>query len=47
MKLLSLSGGRGIRTPGEHKPTTVFKTVAFDRSAIPPSRGVSVQGTKV
>ena len=29
------SGGRGIRTPGG-KPTTVFKTAAIVRSAIPP-----------
>lgn len=29
-------GGRGIRTPGRCNPTTVFKTVAFGRSAIPP-----------
>ena len=32
---LSWSGGRGIRTPGPCGPT-VFKTVAFVRSAIPP-----------
>ena len=32
------SGGeRGIRTPEELAPLTVFKTVAFDRSAISPS----------
>ncbi len=30
------SGGRGIRTPGDHKASTVFKTAAFDHSAIPP-----------
>lgn len=29
-------GGIGIRTPGGRKPTAVFKTAAFDRSAIPP-----------
>jgi quercetin dioxygenase-like cupin family protein len=29
-------GGRGIRTPGGVSPTAVFKTAAFDRSAIPP-----------
>ena len=32
------SGGRGIRTPGPVTRTTVFKTAAFDRSAIPPGR---------
>ncbi len=30
------SGERGIRTPGSHKATTVFKTAAFDRSASSP-----------
>jgi hypothetical protein len=30
-------GGRGIRTPGRLAPTTVFKTVAINRSAIPPT----------
>ena len=30
-------GGRGIRTPGDREASTVFKTVAFVRSAIPPS----------
>ena len=30
------SGGSGIRTHGAHHPT-VFKTVAFVRSAIPPT----------
>lgn len=31
------SGGeRGIRTPGPRKRTTVFKTAAFDHSAISP-----------
>ena len=29
-------GGRGIRTPGPLARTTVFKTAAFDHSAIPP-----------
>jgi hypothetical protein len=29
-------GGRGIRTPGPRERTTVFKTAAFDHSAIPP-----------
>ena len=29
-------GERGIRTPGPSTRTTVFKTAAFDRSAIPP-----------
>ena len=29
-------GGKGIRTPGTREGTTVFKTAAFDRSAIPP-----------
>ncbi len=30
------SGGRGIRTPGPREGSTVFKTAAIDRSAIPP-----------
>lgn len=34
--LTARGGGRGIRTLGEPKPTTVFKTVAFVHSAIPP-----------
>ena len=29
-------GGRGIRTPEGLSTLTVFKTAAFDRSAIPP-----------
>ena len=29
-------GGSGIRTHGELAPTLVFKTRAFNRSAIPP-----------
>ena len=29
-------GGTGIRTPERVSPPTVFKTAAFDRSAIPP-----------
>jgi hypothetical protein len=29
-------GERGIRTPEELAPLTVFKTAAFDRSAISP-----------
>ena len=29
-------GERGIRTPGPLKRTTVFKTAAFDHSAISP-----------
>jgi hypothetical protein len=31
-----IGGGKGIRTPGTREGTTVFKTAAFDRSAIPP-----------
>ncbi len=31
-------GGRGIRTPGRLAPTTVFKTAAFNHSAIPPNQ---------
>ena len=30
-------GGRGIRTPERVTPLTVFKTAAFNHSAIPPS----------
>jgi hypothetical protein len=33
-------GGRGIRTPGPRERTTVFKTAAFDHSAIPPGAKV-------
>ena len=33
-----VGGGGGIRTPGRVTPSTVFKTVAFDRSATPPFR---------
>ncbi len=29
-------GGGGIRTHGRVTPTTIFKTVAFNRSATPP-----------
>ncbi len=36
-----LCGGRGIRTPGSRERTTVFKTAAFDHSAIPPGRKIS------
>jgi hypothetical protein len=35
-KAFCFSGGRGIRTPGPVSRTTVFKTAAFDHSAIPP-----------
>jgi hypothetical protein len=35
-----LCGGRGIRTPGPLARTTVFKTAAFDHSAIPPGAKV-------
>ena len=31
-----ICGERGIRTLGERKPSTVFKTAAFDHSAISP-----------
>ena len=38
MSNLRFSGGeKGIRTPGGVAPTTVFKTAAFDHSAISPS----------
>ena len=32
----NLNGGRGIRTPERVSPLTVFKTAAFNHSAIPP-----------
>jgi hypothetical protein len=32
----TLSGGRGIRTPGDLAATTDFKSVALNHSAIPP-----------
>ena len=35
--LSSHGGGRGIRTPERVTPLTVFKTAAFNHSAIPPS----------
>jgi hypothetical protein len=34
-------GGRGIRTPGAREGSTVFKTAAFNHSAIPPATGIS------
>ena len=34
-------GGGGIRTPETFARLTVFKTVAFSRSATPPTLGVS------
>src|SRR6266852_1984795 len=49
-------GGRGIRTPERVTPLTVFKTAAFNHSAIPPlfilpdfalARDVSVDATIV
>lgn len=37
VKILSSFGGeRGIRTPGVRKDSTVFKTAAFNHSAISP-----------
>ena len=36
-----LCGGRGIRTPGDREASTVFKTAAFDHSAIPP-KGIHI-----
>gem|GEM_PF-5918062 len=33
---VNLCGGRGIRTLEELSPLTVFKTAAFNHSAIPP-----------
>ncbi len=33
---LLCGGERGIRTPGARKGSTVFKTAAFDHSAISP-----------
>jgi hypothetical protein len=35
--LIENGGGRGIRTPESLSTLTVFKTGAFNRSAIPPS----------
>ncbi len=32
----NFGGGTGIRTLGGRKPTTVFETVPFSRSGIPP-----------
>ena len=36
-----VGGGRGIRTPDTLSGTTVFKTAAINRSAIPPQLGLS------
>jgi hypothetical protein len=36
LSALYSGGGRGIRTPEWVPPLTVFKTAAFNRSAIPP-----------
>ena len=38
-------GGRGIRTPGAREGSTVFKTAAFNHSAIPPAPGMSNRGS--
>jgi hypothetical protein len=35
--VMGSGGGRGIRTPERVTPLTVFKTAAFNHSAIPPS----------
>src|SRR5690606_22349056 len=40
-----VGGERGIRTPGTVSGTAVFKTAAFDRSAISP-RGANYCGTR-
>ena len=45
--LFWIGGGRGIRTPGTRERTTVFKTAAFDHSAIPPSCTNAPNGAKV
>ncbi len=37
----SVGGGRGIRTPERVTPLTVFKTAAFNHSAIPPKTMVA------
>ena len=36
LQLIDNGGGRGIRTPERVAPLTVFKTAAFNHSAIPP-----------
>ena len=36
-------GGRGIRTPGRVTPSTVFKTAALNRSAIPPFSSYAIR----
>ena len=36
IKLILCGGGGEIRTHGRVTPTTIFKTVAFNRSATPP-----------
>ena len=37
-----IGGGRGIRTPDTLSGTTVFKTAAINRSAIPPRREIQI-----
>ena len=39
----SYGGGTGIRTPGPRQGSTVFKTAAFNRSAIPPNHLIFYQ----
>jgi hypothetical protein len=36
LREIAVNGGRGIRTPERVTPLTVFKTAAFNHSAIPP-----------
>lgn len=43
--LRDVGGGRGIRTLGGFDPTTVFKTVALNRSAIPPEKKIADCGS--
>jgi hypothetical protein len=40
--VLKVGGGRGIRTPETLSGSTVFKTAAINRSAIPPRAAFSV-----
>jgi hypothetical protein len=37
LDITKIGGGRGIRTPERVTPLTVFKTAAFNHSAIPPA----------
>ena len=43
IQVLKFCGERGIRTPGPLTRSTVFKTAAFDHSAISPNEVAKVE----